>query len=171
MPRTVPARRLSLALSLLAVLVALGGCGFQPRGQGTDLDRIPSPLHIAGIDRYSPLHRELVAQLQRADVSTSDSAADSAAVLLIRKYSSDARVLTLDSRNKAVELELEESARFEVRSPDQQTVAGPQTVRVLHIQFRPPETILAAQREATLLREDMRRELAQRVLRRVAAQR
>ena len=44
--------------------------------------------------------------------SVSATAADSAAVLLIRKYRSDSRVLTLDSRNKAVELELEESARF-----------------------------------------------------------
>ena len=171
MPRAVPASRLCSALSLLTLVLVLGGCGFQPRGHGAGLDRIPSPLHITGIDRYSALHRELVAQLQRADVSTSETSADSAAILLIHKYRSDARVLTLDSRNKAIELELEESARFELRSPDQRVMAEPQTVRVLHIQFRPPETILASRREAELLRKDMRRDLAQRVLRRGAAQR
>ncbi len=171
MTRAVSASHLSSALSLFTLVLLLSGCGFQPRGQGGNLPGIPSPLYITGIDRYSPLHRELVAQLHRADASTTGTAADSAAVLLIREHDSDARVLTLDSRNKAVEYELEESLRFELRSPDEQVLAEPQTVRVLRIQFRPSDAILASRRESELLREDMRRELARRVLHRIAAQR
>ncbi len=170
MPRAVPASRVSFALSLLLLVSLLSGCGFQPRGQGGGLERIPSPVHIAGINRYSNLHRELVAQLQRAGVSTTATAADSALILLIREHEGDTRVLTVDSRNKTVERELEEWTRFELQKPDREVLADPQTVRVLRIQFRPPETILASRREAALLREDMRRELAQRVLQRVAAQ-
>ena len=44
-------------------------------------------------------------------------------------------------------------------------------MRVLRIQFRPSEAILASRRESELLRKDMRRELAQRILQRIAAQR
>lgn len=171
MSRPVPIRRLYSLLSLLTLAVAIGGCGFQPRGHSGALGDMPSPVHIAGIDRFSALHRELVSQLQRAGASITASSADSAVVLLIRDLESDARLLTVDSRNKAVEYELEESARFEIRSPDQQVPVKPQTVRVLRIQFQPPEAILASEREATLLRKDMRRELAQRMLQRVAAQR
>ena len=171
MPRLVLISRLYSLLSLVALAAIIGGCGFQPRGHEGELGSMPSPVYIAGIGRFSPLHRELVAQLQRAGVATSATSADSAVVLLIRDLESDSRLLTVDSRNRAVEFELEESARFEIRSPDQQVPAKLQRVRVLRIQFQPPETILASQREAALLREDMRRELAQRMLQRVAAQR
>jgi outer membrane lipopolysaccharide assembly protein LptE/RlpB len=58
-----------------------------------------------------------------------------------------------------------------VRNRDGEPLAEPQTVRVLRIQFQPATDILARRREAELQREDMHRELAQRVLQRVAAQR
>ncbi|MDJ0738305.1 MAG: LPS assembly lipoprotein LptE [Gammaproteobacteria bacterium] len=169
MPRSQHRTLLPAALLVGATLL-LAACGFQPRGQTAALAGIPSPLHIRGISPYSDLGRELGSQLQRAGVATSPGIAGSALVLHIRDYETDARVLTVDSRNRAVESELEHSLRFELRSPDDRVLAAAQTVRVLRIQLTPRETILANRRGAAQLREDMVEELAQRVLQRVAAQ-
>lgn len=169
MPR-IHHRAILPAVLLIAATLLIGGCGFQPRGQAAALAGIPSPLHISGISPYSNLGREFSTQLQRAGVATSPSVAGSALVLRIRDYEVDARVLTVDSRNRAVENELEHSLRFELRSPDDRVIAEAQTVRVLRIQLTPRETILANRRGAAQLREDMEQELAQRVLQRVAAQ-
>lgn len=156
-------------LILTALMLTLAGCGFQPRGQVSGVQGVPSPLHVSGINRFSALGRELSKQLRTAGVA--ESADGSATVLHISRWNTDARVLSVDSRNKAVEYELEETARFELRTPNQQVVPESQTVRVLRIQFRPSDAVLGSSREAELLREDMRRELVQRMLQRIAAQR
>lgn len=159
------------ALLLLAILLQLGGCGFQPRGQAADLSGVPSPLHISGLRPFAPLNRELQRQLQLAGVTHASDAAGSAATLRVSRHTSNARVLSVDASNKAVEYELEESVRFTLLGGDGRPLTEEQTVRVLRVQFRPRETILGSEREGELLREDMRRELAGRLLQRLAAQR
>jgi LPS-assembly lipoprotein len=156
---------------LLCGALLLAGCGFQPRGQALNLSAIPDPIHIAGIAPHSPLARELRRQFQQAGVGIADSAADSASVLRISRRDSDSRVLSVDSRNKAVEYELEESARFALYDSGGEERVPPQTVRALRILKRPPDAILGADREKDLLRADMRRDLAERIARRLAAQR
>lgn len=164
-------QRVALTCLLAIMLAATAGCGFQPRGQASDFAGIPAPVMISGINRYTELYRELASQLEIAGIATTVNRADSATVLRIIEQDREVRVLTVDSRNRRVENEIEESVRFEVLDNDDRVVAAPQTVRVVRIQFRPPTDILASRREADLLREDMRRELAQRILQRVAAQR
>lgn len=154
---------------LVAITLSVSGCGFQPRGQVLSLGGVPSPIHVSGIRPHSGLQRELARQLETAGVGIAASAADSAAVLRIDRRSSDSRVLSVDSRNKAVEYELEESARFSLRGADGRELAAEQTVRAVRIQLRPGDAILAADREADRLRADMHRELAERIVRRLAA--
>ena len=160
---------LSVTAWLVVVTLLISGCGFQPRGQTLSLSGVPGPVHVSGIRPYSGLQRELVRQFEAAGVGVTASAADSAAVLRIDRHSSDSRVLSVDSRNKAVEYELEESARFSLRGVDGRQLASEQTVRVVRIQLRPGDAILASDREAERLRADMQRELAERIVRRLAA--
>ena len=80
-------------------------------------------------------------------------------------------MLSVNSRNKAVEYELEESAEFALYQAGGSELTPPQTVRILRILLRPTDAILGANREEELLRGDMRRELAERIVRRVAARR
>ncbi len=156
-----------LAVLLLALLVA--GCGFQPRGQALRLSGIPAPLLISGIPPYSPLQRALARELEAAGMAVTGERAQSAAVLSVGRWRSERRVLSVDSRNKAVEYELAESARFALRSADGRELVPAQTARVLRIQFQPGDAILASDREAELVREDMRAELAAQIVRRLAA--
>lgn len=79
-------------------------------------------------------------------------------------------MLSVDSRNKASEYELEESARIRVtRGSIAGSEGDEETVRVMRIQFRPSAGVLSGERESELLRRDMVRELAQKILARVAA--
>ncbi|MCB1802567.1 MAG: hypothetical protein KDI82_12820 [Gammaproteobacteria bacterium] len=169
MPRATLRSFLPYLIVTALMLTAVTGCGFQPRGSTAGLNSVPSPLYISGIGRYSALHRAIERELVRSGGSLAQSAADSSVVLHVIRHESDARVLSVDGRNKAVENELEELARIEVRR-GATLVAEPQTVRVLRIQFRPSSEILASERESEQVRDDMRRELAQRILQRVAAQ-
>ena len=162
-------RLIAVTLILTALQLALAGCGFQPRGQVSGVQGVPSPLHVSGISQFSALGRELSRQLRATGVA--ESTDGNATVLHITRWDTDSRVLSVDSRNKAVEFELEEAARFALRTSEGQALGEPQTVRVLRIQYRPSDAVLGSGREAELLREDMRRELVQRMLQRIAAQR
>lgn len=168
MPRLL--RQHLVALLFATLIGSLAGCGFQPRGQTHGVSDIPAPLHIRGVETFSPIHRELAKQLTAAGVTLSPNSTDSAAVLTIREYESDQRVLSVDNRNRAIELELEDTISFAFHATGESGSDNPQTVRVLRILFRPPETILGSSREAELLSKDMLRELVQRLLQRVAAQ-
>lgn len=158
----------SAIVLLLIALLALAGCGFQPRGQLPDTTRLPSPIHIAGLPAHAPLHHALTRQLESAGALPAARAEDAAAVLQISRPSSGSRVLSVDSRNKAVEFELEESVRFQLR-PAGGEAGAPQTVRTVRILYQPGESVLAAEREAAVLRAEMHRELANRIVRRLAA--
>jgi len=148
----------------------LGGCGFQPRGQATDAAAMPSPVFIAGISPYSDLARELRRQLAIAGVDVATSAAEGAAVLRIARWDRDSRLLSVNSRNRAIEYELEEAAVFSLHAQDGSELVGEQGAQVTRIQYRPETAVLGSSREAELLRGDMRRELAERIVRRLAAQ-
>lgn len=170
------ARRLAAVGGMLLALLSfcIGGCGFQPRGvaEGFDTATLPSPLFISGIGRFSPLYRALERQLAIADIEIALRAADAAAAQLrIHDVSRDRRVLSVDSNNRAVEFELAESARFSFFGADGRELVAQQDIRVLRLLYRPEQGILGSDREGVLLREDMREELATRILRHMAAAR
>jgi len=157
------------ALVLLVPLL-LTACGFQPRGQSTETGPLPAAIAVVGLRVNSPLHRELGRQITAAG-STLAAPSGAELVLRISRYTSTSRLLSVDSSNRAVEFELEESAQFSSTDATGNALSATQTARVLRILYRPPDTLLAGDREETLLRDDMRRDLAARMLRRAAAQR
>jgi LPS-assembly lipoprotein len=161
--------RIPLLLSVLAMLM-ISGCGFQPRGHSATGGAIPGPVYVSGIATHSDLHRELYRQLKIAGSEIAPSAAEGAYLLHISDVDRDKRLLSVNSRNKAVEYELIESATFGLRSKAGQQLVAPQRVTVLRIQYRPELAVLGSNREAVLLRQDMREELAGRIIQRLSAQ-
>lgn len=157
-----------LMLSILALTLA--ACGFQPRGQVPQLSGLPGPVLISGIDPYTPLHREIGLQLLQAGTTLTNDGDEAASVLRIRDHRSSRRLFSVDSRNQAAEFELVESLKFVVRLPGQQQAQEEQTVRVLRILYRPDTEVLAREREEKDLRDDMRRDLVGRMIRRIHAQ-
>ncbi len=167
--RPAPCRAVGLLL-LFLLAAQLAGCGFQPRGATMSrLDDLPQPLYIAGLARFSDLYRELDRQLAAADVEMADGPADSGSTLVVSRWDQGSRVLSVDSLNKAVEYEIDELVTFALRSAAGEELLPARTERVIRIQYRPPTSVLGASRESELLREDMRRDLVGRILRRLAA--
>ena len=162
--------RLLPSLLLVFAVLGLAACGFQPRGALPQINGIPGPLYISGVEQWTPLHREISRQLQQAGISVTHDGQQAASQLRIADRQSRRRLLSVDSRNQAAEYELEESFRFSVRSPAAGELVEDQSVRVLRILFRPTDQVLAREREEQHLREDMRRELVARMLRRIDAQ-
>jgi outer membrane lipopolysaccharide assembly protein LptE/RlpB len=164
---TNPVHLYRLALVLLLVSMS-SACGFQPRGQSLETGPLPDTIAIVGLRVNSPLHRELDRQITAAGSALAGQA-EADMVLRISGYISTSRLLSVDSSNRAVEFELEESARFSSTDATGNPLTASQTARVLRILYRPPDTLLAGDREEALLREDMRRDLVARILRRLAA--
>jgi len=168
MNRHRPILRLLLAAGL-AVLLA--GCGFQLRGtaagSASGFDR---PVAIAGLPAYGPMERALREALDAAGATTVEGQEADALVLRISDRRSQRQVLSVDRRNKAVEFELEEALRFSVHTPAGEEVLPPRNLRTLRILFNPEVEVLGRNREEELLREDMRRELAQRVVERMRSE-
>jgi LPS-assembly lipoprotein len=163
-------QRRSLGLLLLAITMQLGGCGFQPRGAAmSNINSVPGPLFIAGVAPHSDLYRELDRQLTSAGLELTTDSAGSASTLLISRWDRGSRVLSVDSRNKAVEHELDETVSFAMRSRSGEELLAPQNERVIRIQYRPPDSLLGANRESEVLRSDMLRDLVERIVRRLAA--
>lgn len=161
--------RITLFVAVLAMLLVYG-CGFQPRGHSTAGGDIPSPVYISGIATFSDLHRELYRQLKITGAELAPVAAEGTYILHIDEVDADTRLLSVNSRNRAVEYELIESATFGLRSKAGQEMVAPQRITVLRIQYRPEQEVLGSDREAELLRQDMREELAGRIIQRLSAQ-
>jgi len=157
-----------LIIVTLVLGFSLTGCGFHLRGQETATLTSVEPIHISGLKFHHPLHRALTKALEQADARLSDTLAG-ASRLSIRDIRSTRRVLSVDSRNKTVEFELEESFLFSLRSALGSEQISDQRLRTLRINLNPEIEVLGRNREEELLRTDMRAELAQRLVERIAA--
>ncbi len=160
----------TLTLGLLLATLALSGCGFHLRGTGPGAGTLNTPVAIAGLPPYGPLQRELRRALDAAGAQL-DETTPQPAVLRVANHDSSRRVLSVDSRNKASEYELLEALEFRLTSASGEELVASQTVRTVRVLFNPETEVLGRNREEDLLREDMRRELAERVVQRLAAQR
>lgn len=159
----------TLLIFIVATFLLLPACGFHLRGETAALSEQHTPTFIGGLAKFHPLHRELAKQLTRAGNQMAVTRQDAQSLIIISDYKQKKRVLSLDSRNKAVEHEIEESLDFKVIDNRGKLLMAKQHLRTLRII---PEAIAIASRnrEERQLREDMRKELADRIIQRLAAQ-
>ena len=153
-------------LLLAAMLTA--SCGFQLRGQNLDISRLQGPVEITGVDRLSLLGRELREQLETVGTTVAEPGQPGVTQLQISRRRTDSKVLSLDSRNKAVEFELIEAASFSFKALGDTEPTAPKSIVVTRILYQPEGTVLGSGREAEFLRQDMRRELAERIVQQAA---
>lgn len=155
---------------LLGLVLILAGCGFQPRGTTVATGVLPERIQIRGLATYDPLYRRLARELSRAGSTAVSDPQTGVPVLYLYDHVYDQRILTLDSTANVIEYELEEAVRFRLSDPAGESRVADQRVRVLQTVFAPPSGVLGYNREIDAVREDMRRDLTQRILNRIAAQ-
>lgn len=161
--------KLRSALLILGIALLLHGCGFQLRGQVAPLS-LPGPMFISGLEPFSPMHRSLSEAFTQAGVELTNSTQQATSTLVIRDYKSDSRLFTLDSANRAAEYELRESLRFSLRSAALSDRTETQSLRVLRTLYRPNDQVLGRTHEEKALRDEMRSELARKILQLLSAQ-
>ena len=153
----------------LVLVALLGGCGFQLRGyyDAADLTAL-GPVQITGLAAYDPMYRTLSQVLGDSGVEISDAAA-TPAKLRVSEYRKDRRVYAVDSRNKVIEYELQETLVFALRSATGANDIPAQRLQAVRLVRNPEDEVLGRGREEELLRNDMRAQLARHVVDRIAA--
>ncbi len=168
MMSSFPRRRESSVVGrlLLPVLLVMSmtGCGFTLRGS-IELPVALQTMQLESPNPDSDIVREVRRMLRNNDVTLVEEATDATYRLGIGSEQTSERVLSVNANARAGEYELTMSAAFQLRRGTE--LLGPETLSVARVYLADPENAVAKNEEAELIRTEMRRELAQQVLRRL----
>ncbi|MDX5332454.1 MAG: LPS assembly lipoprotein LptE [Gammaproteobacteria bacterium] len=161
MSRYVP----RLVFVLLAVLLA-AGCGFQLRG-AANLPPEMARTYISGLDARDVLFLELKRQLRAMGVEVVDGPEQATAQLRFLERRDTRRVLSVGNQATVREYELMTSVRFDARGIGNDFRRDPVTLTATRELSFDETNVHSTAGEEALLREDMQRDMVQRVLRRL----
>lgn len=156
----------TLATLLLALAVA--ACGFHPRGASP----LPSVMEYTYIDfaqPYDEIGRALRAELAAGGARIVERKDAASAVLWLRGYRADQRILSVGRRAKATEYELFEEINFSLLDAEGRELLAPQTLRTTRDYVFDEARLLGKVEEAEELRREMRSNLARQMLDRIRA--
>lgn len=159
-----PALRCLLVMVLSAALAS--ACGFRPRGS------IALPENFRQIYVQAPVQitDELAIFLSSGGATIAESPTDADAVIGVRSETFEDRVISVDaSSGKAREFELLYSLDFSVRMKDGAMLVKPEHMVVRRLFVFDPNSVLGASNNVDVLHEDMRRDAAERIIRRMEA--
>jgi len=158
-------------LVLSALLLVLSSCGFSLRGNDA-LSANFSELQFYSEQPNSELARLLRRSLDSAEVNITlvnlDDADSNVALLGIANESLVSRPVTINPRARAAQIELRLSVDMGLVL-DEQTLLEPETLFVERTYFQDIENISGNQEEAEIISAEMRRELINQMMRRLAA--
>ena len=159
-----PGRRAALAGLLLGALLA--GCGFQPRGQVFTGAAAGSLF----LDAPPALLVDLESTLSGTMVSRSPSREGADAVLVVASERFERRVLSVDPFDGSErEAEIAYVVEFRIGPGSDPAAMDQQQITLVREFLYTPEEIVAKEHEEDLMRAELRREAAARILRRAAA--
>ena len=152
---------------LLAVFSCLMSCGFQlrgadPNGASTGLQGLE--LRLISVQPRSDLTREVSRELSNAGAVLTD-ATGSALQLTLQAEQFSQRNVSLTAQARAAELELTLSVNFVLEQTEQDPTDARATVS--RQMLNDPRNIVGKTEELRLLREEMRRDLAAQIVRRI----
>ncbi len=166
----VCARRGGGAAAVAAFAAALlSGCGFHLQGHTPLPDSIKAPF-VQAADRQSEfvqsLHKALlISGAHPVDRASKDKAS---AVVSIIKDEVVRRTLSVSATNQPNEYELTYTVRFSVNAGDKELLPPTDVSNVRDFSFN-EQLLLAKGHEENILRQDMARDLADIVMRRLAS--
>lgn len=156
-----------MALTLV-VLAGLAGCGFELRGSAS----LPDEMAVTRIETSnptSPFVRELELLLDANGVDVTDRTQSDAAVLRIVSERITRRALTVSGDARVREYELVFALRFSLAGSEGNTLIEAETLRLTRAFQFDEQEILGASNEEELLRQDLRRNMAATLIRRLEA--
>jgi LPS-assembly lipoprotein len=156
--------RLLTALGLVALLA---GCGFQLRGQAP-LPAVAAQPHVESEDRLTPLYAALDRRLRDAGAAPAATASEASVVVRLHLDETGRELLSVTAENKPGEYEVFYAAEFSVTSGAGELI--PRTpVRLTRNYGYDESAVLAKEHEEASLRDALAGEIADLILRRLAA--
>lgn len=155
-------------ICLSAVLMCLAGCGFQLKGS----DAASSSAKLEGMTLQlisSQPRSELTREVSRALSATGLmllEEGDAALTLRLQPEQFTQRNLSLTAQARAAELELTLFTDFTLNQPESDPIEARATV--IRQMLNDPRNVVGKTEEMRLLREEMRRDLADQIARRVS---
>jgi LPS-assembly lipoprotein len=144
-----------------------GGCGWQLRGTA----RLPETLattYIAAEDQYTDFYRELRNALLEAGVQVPEQMNSAHAVVRIRVDSFGQRVAAVSSRNTPEEFQVYYAVEYSLDVGGSEFLPTNRMELTANYSYD-TTAVLAKQREQRTMQQALARELASRVLRRLAS--
>ncbi len=156
------------ALALIGMCLLVAACGFQLRGEA----RLPDAMVETWLDipdDNTPFARELTRVLRANGVRVRSSPSDDAARLRIHSERMSREALTISGDGRVREFVLIFDVDFELADAEGEVLIERETLRLRRDYSFDEQEILAASREEEFLRNDLRRNMASQMLRRLEA--
>jgi LPS-assembly lipoprotein len=155
-----------------ALLVAVGaallaGCGFQLRGQAP-LPAISTKPYVESADRFTPLYAALDRRLRDAGATPAPIAAEASVVIHLHMDESGRELLSVTADNKPGEYEVYYAAEFSVTNGAAELISRKQ-VKLTRNYGYDESAVLAKEHEEASLRDALAGDIADLILRRLAA--
>lgn len=159
----LPVLRL-LAVSLL--VLALSACGFHLRNQIALPDDL-GPVRVTSTTRYSPLAEAVATGLSHSGAVAATADAKDVATLAILSERWGDLPIAIDAQGRAQEFSLRYAAVFVFRRADGSELVPQQVVELSRDYVSPPENATGTTTEREVLANELRREMAASILRRI----
>jgi LPS-assembly lipoprotein len=155
------------ATTLLCLAALLPGCGFALRGTAALPPELQT-LYLESLDPGSDVLREMRRVLQNNQVTLLEAPETGSYRLGLGEEQNTERALSVNANARAGEYELTMSLPFQLRRGGT-VLLGPETLLTSKVYLADPENAVAKNEEARQIRSEMRRELAQQIIRRLQA--
>ena len=153
---------------LALVALVLAGCGFHLR----DAIRLPDaigPVRVVARDPYSPLAQSLARALDRAGAVAARADDPDATTLQILSEQWGDTPLSVDAQGRSQEYTLRHAVVFVMRRADGTVVVPQQVVELSRDYLAIPNQSIGVDSEREILADELRREMAAAILRRIDA--
>ena len=165
-PAFSPIRLFGRLLAACLLGVVLTACGFHLRNK-IALPADLGPVKVTSTTQYSPLADAVARGLQQAGAVAADATATEVASLDILSERWGDLPIAMDDRGRAQEFSLRYAAVFVFRRADGTELVPQQVVELSRDYVSPPENVTGTTTEREILADELRREMAASILRRI----
>lgn len=152
---------------LCAACMMLAACGWRLQG-ATRLPESAATVYVDAMDQYSDFSRALKRALQQAGARVMEHRADAAAVIKVRQDNTSQAVQSVSAKNIPQEYAVFYQIEYAVELNGKEAI-DPQTISLSRTYSYDESAMLGKMEEENVLRAALARDLADQVLRRMAA--
>lgn len=162
----IPAFPVLRLLAVFLLATALSACGFHLRNK-IALPADLGPVRVVSTTPYSPLANDIARGLQHAGAIPAAPDATNVATLQIVSERWGDRPISIDQFGRSQEFSLRYAAIFVFRRADGSELVPRQVVELSRDYLSPPQNVTGTTTEREIIADELRREMAASILRRV----